>query len=220
MDVCVVLYRSDPGRVVPGLRESDRLLVWDNSEDNIGFAAGANRAARMGMQSLVCFVNPDGDLVRDCLNRLETAMQDPSIVACSAFLDHMTPAFHPNGDAEWLPGTCLVVRRTAFEQVGGFDERLFMYNEDLDLSFRLRDLGRLVVVQEARFPHDWGHGMSFMSQHRLYRNYLVVDNRYRRANPFGTIRDAAWAIRRREWVTGGARLTGVLDFLMRGRRWR
>ena len=39
--------------------------------------------------------------------------------------------------AGWLSGSCFLVRRSAFEQVGGFDDGYFMYFEDVDLGYRL-----------------------------------------------------------------------------------
>ena len=53
-------------------------------------------------------------------------------------------------------GAALVVRRQAWDALGGFDERYFMYGEDLDLSLRLRLAGwGLGIVPAARAAHDY-----------------------------------------------------------------
>ncbi len=60
-------------------------------------------------------------------------------------------------DVDWVSGACLLVRRTAFEAVGGFDERYFMYVEDLDLCWRLRRAGwRVRYVPKASAVHLQG----------------------------------------------------------------
>lgn len=58
---------------------------------------------------------------------------------------------------DWVSGACFVVRRCAFESVGGFDEGYFMYVEDLDLCWRLRKAGwEIRYVPSARAVHDQG----------------------------------------------------------------
>jgi GT2 family glycosyltransferase len=58
---------------------------------------------------------------------------------------------------DWLSGACMLARRTALEQVGGFDERFFLYWEDADLCRRLRVHGHHVrYVPAATAIHRVG----------------------------------------------------------------
>lgn len=58
---------------------------------------------------------------------------------------------------EWVSGACFLARRVAFEEVGGFDERYFMYAEDMDLCWRLHEAGWGVGYQrEVAVTHEGG----------------------------------------------------------------
>nr|WP_222132299.1 glycosyltransferase family 2 protein [Pseudonocardia sp. C8] len=59
--------------------------------------------------------------------------------------------------AGWLSGSCLLLRRAAFDSVDGFDPRYFMYFEDVDLGDRLARAGwRNVYVPSAEVVHVGG----------------------------------------------------------------
>jgi len=60
-------------------------------------------------------------------------------------------------DVDWVSGACFLVRRDAFERVGGFDESFFMYLEDVDLCWRLEQAGwRVAYVPAAEVTHLQG----------------------------------------------------------------
>lgn len=60
--------------------------------------------------------------------------------------------------AGWLSGSCLLVRWDAFDAIGGFDERYFMYFEDIDFGDRLARAGwQNIFCADAVIFHDQGH---------------------------------------------------------------
>ena len=61
-------------------------------------------------------------------------------------------------DAGWLSGACVLVRRSAFDELGGFDDGFFMYFEDVDLGYRLGKAGyRNVYDPTAVVTHTGAH---------------------------------------------------------------
>jgi N-acetylglucosaminyl-diphospho-decaprenol L-rhamnosyltransferase len=67
-------------------------------------------------------------------------------------VDHSVPA-----DVDWVSGACLLVRREAWDAVGGFDTRYFMYLEDVDLCWRVGRAGwRVAFEPDAEVVHVQG----------------------------------------------------------------
>lgn len=68
-----------------------------------------------------------------------------------AVSDHVERAPAGVVETEWLAATALLVRRSAFESVGGFSDAYFLYGEDLDLCHRLRLAGWTLLAT----PEEW-----------------------------------------------------------------
>lgn len=85
--------------------------------------------------------------------------------------------------AGWLSGSCLLVRREAFDAVHGFDETYFMFMEDLDLCERLGVAGWQSVyvpaaVVEHVGGHSWHHRPARMLFHHHRNVYRYLARRY------------------------------------------
>ena len=77
--------------------------------------------------------------------------------ASVAGLGTVHSAYHPHDTlriVDWVDGACLVVRRAAWEQTGGFDERIFLNAEDFDWCYRMRQKGwRIYHVPDVSLVH-------------------------------------------------------------------
>jgi GT2 family glycosyltransferase len=62
-----------------------------------------------------------------------------------------------SGDTDWVSGACMMMRRRAVDDIGGFDERYFLYWEDADVCRRLRARGHTIrYVRAAQVVHRTG----------------------------------------------------------------
>jgi N-acetylglucosaminyl-diphospho-decaprenol L-rhamnosyltransferase len=134
-------------------------------ERNVGFGAAVNAGARAGDGDVLVLVNDDVELERGALAALLEPLKAERVgmvaglstipgtdlvdgfgieldVTLAAYnrLRHRRPDDVP-GALLGPSGGLAAYRRRAFEEVGGFDERLFAYGEDVDLALRLRLAG-------------------------------------------------------------------------------
>jgi N-acetylglucosaminyl-diphospho-decaprenol L-rhamnosyltransferase len=79
-------------------------------------------------------------------------------------------------EVDVVPGTAFVIRKKAFVDAGGFDEKFFLFFEENDLCKRIKQLGHSVYINpEARVMHSWGESTKqrndsevFFAQSRFY----------------------------------------------------
>jgi GT2 family glycosyltransferase len=91
-------------------------------------------------------------------------------------------AIDASGEVPWVVGACFLARREAWEAVGGLDERYFLYFEDVDLGWRLRQAGWTTRLdRDVRVQHrhaaasrksllEWATRRHVASAARFYRN--------------------------------------------------
>ena len=87
------------------------------------------------------------------------------------------------GTTGWLSGSCMLLRREAFEAVGGFDPSYFMYCEDMDLCRRLGEAGwSSVYVPSSVATHQGGQATSRAAGPMLREHhkalYLYLSRQY------------------------------------------
>lgn len=148
---------------------------------NAGFGAGVNivLADRLDPEADVLLLNPDAVVSRTEIDRLQRALlAEPAIasVAPTQVDPEGNPARvaweFPSPTGSWLEalglarlrrgprfviGSVLLLRAEALAQVGGFDERFFLYAEETDWAFRAHRMGwHHEVVSDAQAVHHGG----------------------------------------------------------------
>jgi Predicted glycosyltransferases len=112
-------------------------------------------------------------------------------------------------DVGWLSGSFLLVRRSAFDAIGGFDDRYFMYFEDVDLGYRLGRAGWRNVYEPASVVTHIGaaststvRGEMLRIHHRSAYRFLAGKYRGWYLAPVRWTLHAGLALRAR-WLTRG-----------------
>lgn len=172
---------------------------------NVGFGRGVNCLLRQTTAEYVLTINQDAYLADTALALLgeRICTSEPDIAAWEL---RQVPYEHPKDynpvtqETLWLSGAACMFRRVALEEVAGFESRIFMYGEDVDLSWRLRRRNwRILYVPRAVCAHS-----SYAYAHEIKPVQFagsIVANLYLRAR-FGSKRDVliGLAMLAHEWT--------------------
>lgn len=198
------------------LDEGHRFCTFSviKEQKNWGFGKANNIGFSKGNSDVVCFLNIDTELFPDTFAELEKEVtESDENVAVWEF--RQFPYEHPKmydaltGETTWCSGAAFAVRRQTYQQVGGFDEKIFMYDEDVDLSWRIRSEGYILkYVPRVKIIH-----YSYESAGEIKPNqhvYGIINNlllRYRFAGPRTILLGHAmfWSLMRRPSAFPGAK---------------
>lgn len=133
------------------------LNVVERSND--GFGCGHNFNICTCDDAFVLVSNVDLEFGSDTIiGMVAAARADADDVAC--WEARQCPFEHPKFydpvtlETAWCSHACVLLRRSAYEAVGGYEDRIFMYGEDVELSYRLRGAGwRLRYLPYASVRH-------------------------------------------------------------------
>lgn len=176
------------------LRPRTRLIV---SEENRGYGAACNLGARVTNAPFLLFLNDDTFLQDDCLAELykslcaekdtifqplihhEYAKQTRTGNPCDIFGAAGLGFYGNCGTGEfYASGAALAVSRNVYDSLGGFDERLFLYYEDVDFCWRARLLGFGVSAARNALCYHSGGRSSTALPHSV-KFYFTQRNRIR-----------------------------------------
>jgi len=170
----LVLFLNPDTVVAPGV--VDRLVSAIDARPDVAVVGprivdGRGRAEL----SFGDFMSPWADLRQKVLVR----GNDRGLPIIAAMVDRMTRQTH---EVDWVSGACLLVRRADLEAVGGFDERFFMYIEDVDLCTSVRRRGRSVLFSaESEVVHLRGRSAASAPQstsHAYRRSQIAFYAKY------------------------------------------
>jgi N-acetylglucosaminyl-diphospho-decaprenol L-rhamnosyltransferase len=149
--------------------------LFDNSlEESIKFMEHPDNS-NVGVCGIQ-LIDESGMVSRSCSRLLSL----PILVTQAIGLNKIFPKFflsqfmeewdHGNTqDVEEVIGAFFLVRREVFELLGGFDERFFVYSEEVDFCYRLRENGwRVSYLAEAQAFHKGGGSSENVKAHRLF----------------------------------------------------
>jgi len=153
ISVIVVDYKNPEytKRCINSILEADykdiEIVLVDNSDNNIGLAAAQNKGAKKAKGEYLFFLNNDTTVGCNIFDYLLESKYDVTGCRMLDYTGHKEldsalsvdrfgcpagktgPMFYPDG--------AIFIKRKVFEEIGGFDEKLFLYGEDRDLCWRV-----------------------------------------------------------------------------------
>ena len=204
IDIIISDNGSKDGSVDSLRRRFPSIKIIENRK-NLGFGSAINRGLAVASGDYLLFLNSDLKLNSKCVGELVKLLESDSnaggaipkilhidqqnTINSLGVLINYTGIAYPNllgqKDPNWTKpfesacGGIFMLRREVYETVGGFDEDLFLYHEDHDLSWRIRLAGWcLKVAPQAIMYHHYKFNKGVRKYYSSEKNrlYLLLKN--------------------------------------------
>lgn len=180
LEIIVVDNASRDGSVDMLRSAFGNVITLIDSPDNLGFGQANNLAAAYAKGDYLLLVNPDARLLDNAfistlISFLErhphVGIAGPEIHEPSKQKYVLPKRRYPSegrlkyrdalkrlpGPYAWILGACMCLKRSLYEQIGGFDPDFFLYGEDTDICLRVRKAGYQVgYCEAAKLTHVGG----------------------------------------------------------------
>lgn len=183
---------------------------------NLGFGKAHNMGMQRARGELVLLLNPDTEVRENTIVELAEvfsrdsrvgaagprlvgtsgqteeehcgALKTPFSIIFSKFVGKRFPDAEDIFETDWISGGAMMIRKELLLELGGFDEKYFMYFEDVDLCLRAKKRNAKIVINPmAIVTHE--SGKSFGSNKEKKRYYYASQDYYLRKN-FGVLASA------------------------------
>ena len=172
---------------------------------NVGYGAGNNLGVKQAMGEYAVILNPDTVVEKDWLQELikpldnnekiittpKILLYDGSAINTCGNINHFTGLTFTRGLNEkidrygapefisGISGCCFAVKKSNFDELGGFDKNLFVYNEDADLSWRahLKNF-KILYVPTSKVRHDYKLKVLPEKIYHLEKNRYIILRKY------------------------------------------
>lgn len=154
---------KSPDSFFEELKEKSLLqFTKTESEENLGFGKAHNQLMKEAFSSedsIYVVVNPDGFFHYRCVDELFNLSElhkHDALIEARQFPKEFSKVYNPISlETPWCVGACLWIPYNVFQITKGFDENIFMYCEDVDISWQTQAAGKKTLfAPDAWFYHD------------------------------------------------------------------
>jgi cellulose synthase/poly-beta-1,6-N-acetylglucosamine synthase-like glycosyltransferase len=186
--------------VADGMSKDNTIKIAKKYTDKIvlvekkGAGAGRNAGAKIARGEILLFIDADTIILFNTLSEIVKPFKKKKVIGATCPIVPLSPKardfvlywlfnqFVKTSIKSKIPqiaGICCAYRKSSFEEIGGFDESLKVF-EDIDLSKRISKLGEIVFVEKTfvitsmRRIEAWGRTKAARKYITFYLNYILT----------------------------------------------